>query len=75
MKYDKDDPVYWQAEVAEEFYMIYEGRVKLFAQNGCSFMSYSAGKTVGDSDALLECTRDSKAQAAVDSTLYVIKME
>lgn len=40
MKYDQDDPVYWQGETAAEFFMIYQGKVKLLAQNGFPFVTY-----------------------------------
>lgn len=41
--------------------MIFEGKVKLFAQNGFPFITYYTGDVVGDSDAILEMARDSKA--------------
>ena len=44
-------------------YMIFKGRVALYAQNGYMFMQYSEGDLLGDSDAMLEEVRDSKAIA------------
>lgn len=38
-------------------------------------MSYQEGDLLGDSDALLDADRDSKAIALVNSTLYTIKLE
>ena len=29
--YDKDDPIYWQGDFAENFYMCERGKVKLYA--------------------------------------------
>ena len=55
--------------------MIYKGRVSLYAQNGYAFVSYGEGDLLGDSDALLDEVRDSKAIAQVNSTMYTLKME
>jgi signal-transduction protein with cAMP-binding, CBS, and nucleotidyltransferase domain len=38
LRFDKDDPVYQYNEAAEDFYMIYKGTVKLFAQNGFPYI-------------------------------------
>lgn len=43
--------------------MIYRGRVSLYARNGYAFVHYSEGDLLGDSDALLDEVRDSKAIA------------
>ena len=55
--------------------MIYKGRVSLYAQNGYVFMSYGEGDLLGDSDALLDEVRDSKAIAQINSVMYTVKME
>ena len=74
--YGKDDTIYWYNDFAENFYMIFDGKVSLFAQNSYSFISYETGDLVGDSDALLHESRDSKAMAQGDkNTLYSLKVE
>ena len=48
----------------------------LYAQNSYSFIAYEAGDLVGDSDALLHESRDSKAMAQGEkNTLYSLKVE
>ena len=48
----------------------------MFAQNGHHFISYQMGDLVGDSDALLGESRDSKAMAQGEiNTLYSLKVE
>jgi len=37
MRYDKEDPIYQYGDFAENFYMIFKGKVKLYAQNGFPF--------------------------------------
>lgn len=61
--FEKDDTIYLQGDFSENFYMIFKGRVSLYAQNGYTFITYSEGDLLGDSDALLEQVRDSKAIA------------
>jgi len=31
MKFDKDDPIYWHADLAVNFYLLHTGQVKLYA--------------------------------------------
>lgn len=59
--YDKDDPIYWLGDYAGNFYLLEEGHVKLYAQNGFTFSSYKQGDIFGDSDSFLGELRDSKA--------------
>jgi len=73
--YEKDDPIYWQSDFAENFYLLEIGKVKLYAQNGFPFITYNEGDIFGDSDALLGELRDCKATAAMDCTLHSIKIE
>ena len=73
--FEKDDTIYLQGDFSENVYMIFKGRVALFAQNGHIFASYGEGDLLGDSDSFLEETRDSKAIAQVNSILYAVKME
>ena len=61
--FEKDDTIYLQGDFSENFYMIFKGRVSLYAQNGYTFITYSEGDLLGGSDALLEQVRDSKAIA------------
>lgn len=61
--FEKDDTIYLQGDFSENMYMIFKGRVSLYAQNGYVFTSYSEGDLLGDSDALLDEVRDSKAVA------------
>ena len=39
------------------------------------FISYGEGDLIGDSDAMLDEVRDSKAIAQVNSIMYTVKME
>ena len=55
--------------------MIYIGEVKLYASNNFPFAKYKEGQIFGDSDCLLNETRDSKATANTDCHLYMIKNE
>ena len=73
--FEKDDTIYWQGDFSENFYMIYKGKVSLYAQNGHAFCSYQEGDLLGDQDALLDEVRDSKAISLVNSTMYTVKME
>lgn len=73
--FEKDDTIYWQGDFSENIFMIYKGRVSLYAQNGYVFTSYGEGDLLGDSDALLDEVRDSKAIAQVNSIMYTVKME
>jgi hypothetical protein len=43
IKVDKDDVIYWEGDFSEEIYFIKAGKVKLFANNGFSFISYKDG--------------------------------
>lgn len=74
MNFEKDDPIYYFAEAAEDFYMIVRGRVKLFATNQFPFVQYSTGDCVGDSDSLLGDVRDSKATAVEETTIFAVKV-
>ena len=73
--FEKDDTIYWAGDFSENIYMIFKGRVSNYAQNGYIFMTYVEGDLLGDSDALRDEVRDSKAIAQVNSILYTIKME
>jgi len=75
MRYEKDDPIYWPGDFAEMIYMIETGKIRLFAQNSFPFITYRQGETFGDSDALINEPRDSKAAAATNCVFYAIKME
>jgi CRP-like cAMP-binding protein len=75
MKFDKDDPIYWYRDLATNFYLLSIGEVKLYAQNRYPFITHHAGSNFGDSDALLDEPRDSKAVAEVASELYMITSE
>lgn len=73
--FEKDDTIYWQGDFSENSYMIYKGEVSLYAQNGYAFISYGEGDVLGDSDALLDEVRDSKAIAQDNCVMYSVKME
>lgn len=75
MKYEKDDTIFWPNDFSDVFFMIYKGQVSLFAQNGHVFITYGEGDLLGDSDALLNEVRDSKAVALSTCTLYTLKSE
>ena len=75
ISFGKDDTIYWQNDFSESFFMIYEGKVQLFAQNGHAFTHYIQGDLVGDSDALLGEARDSKAMAQIQTETYSLKVE
>ena len=68
--------IYQRGDIGDTFYMIFEGRVTLQAHNEQPIIQYEDGLLVGDSDALLELTRDCKAYSNVKTTiLYQIKMD
>lgn len=52
-KWEKGYTIYWQGDIAESFFFIFEGSIKLMAPNGQTFKRYFAGETVGESDSLL----------------------
>jgi CRP-like cAMP-binding protein len=33
MKWAKDDPIYWKDDIAESFYLIYKGSVKMLTES------------------------------------------
>ena len=47
----------------------------MVAPNGVEFLRYGAGEMVGDSDSLLGQSRDCKAIAAEDCTLYIVRTD
>ena len=47
----------------------------MVAPNGVEFMRYGAGEMVGESDSLLGQSRDCKAIAAEDCTLYILRTD
>jgi hypothetical protein len=59
----RHEVIYQQGDLAESFYLIEEGSVCLFSRAGAPFQEYTSGSTLGESDALLTETRDSKAMA------------
>lgn len=75
MKYEKDDTIFWPGDFSDVFFMIYRGQVSLFAQNGHVFLTYGEGDLLGDSDALTNEVRDSKAVALTSCTMYTLKAE
>lgn len=75
MKWAKDDPIYWKGDISESIYMIYKGSVKMMTENGVQFTVYKRGDIIGDSEALFEDMRDSKAVAAETCVLYILKLE
>lgn len=46
--FEKDDTIYMPGDISENIYMIYKGRVSLYAQNGLVFQSYFEGDLLGD---------------------------
>ena len=59
----KDEVIFQQNDIADSFYLIYRGEVKMVGKTGQKFMTYKQGETIGDSDALLGEPRDCKAIA------------
>ena len=55
--------------------MIYKGSVRMMTENGVQFTIYKRGEIIGDSEALFESLRDSKAVAAESCILYILKIE
>ena len=43
IKVDKDDVVYYEGDFAEEIYFIKSGKIRLYAENGFPFATYSDG--------------------------------
>lgn len=75
-KYTQNEVIYQRGDIGDTFYMIFEGRVTLQAHNEQPIIQYEDGLLVGDSDALLELTRDCKAYSNMKTTiLYQIKMD
>ena len=70
IKVDKDDVIYCEGDFAEEIYFIKTGKVKLYAKNGFSFISYKEGQHFGDTDVIYRETRDGKAVAQTDCLFY-----
>lgn len=55
--------------------MIEEGKVKLLARNGFSFVSYKQGDIFGENEALSGSLRDSKATASIYCILHAVKID
>lgn len=69
----KGDILYWKGDNAYEFYFIVSGSIKLFTEQGYPFAKYSKGDMFGDSDALLDLPRDSKAITSTHVALKVLQ--
>lgn len=63
IRWDKDQMVYREGDIAESFFMIESGSVRLFSKLGEPFATYTEGDTFGESDLLTKGVRDSKAVA------------
>ena len=74
-QWDQDYTIYARGDIAESLFLIGRGAVKMVAPNGVEFMRYGAGEMVGESDSLLGQSRDCKAIAAEDCTLYILRTD
>jgi signal-transduction protein with cAMP-binding, CBS, and nucleotidyltransferase domain len=75
LKWNKDELIYKQGDIAESLYLILKGTIKMKSSSGQTFMKYSEGDTIGESDALLNETRDCKAVPSEQCILYIIQTD
>jgi CRP-like cAMP-binding protein len=69
IKLEKNEVLYWKGDTSDEFYFIVKGTVKLYNEQENPFIKYTNGDMFGDSDALLDLPRDSKATAMTHCNL------
>ena len=72
-KWERDEVIYAQGDIAETFFFIYRGTVKMYGKSGKTVIKYGRGDTIGESDGLLGEERDCKATAKEPCVLYEIK--
>jgi len=68
--FEKHQRIYIDKEVAEYIYMIQQGTVKLFAENGYPFKIYKDGDVFGEADSLCGIRRNGTAIAVTSCQLY-----
>ena len=73
LTFDMNDTIYLDNSLANTIYLINEGYVKLFAENGFAFSSYRGGSNFGDSEVILAIKYNGTAKAMKKSQFYVIK--
>ena len=74
-KWDREDLIYNQGDIAESLFFIYRGKVKLKGKSGKTVIKYRQGDTIGESDSLLGEERDAKAVAAEPCVLYQVETD
>jgi CRP-like cAMP-binding protein len=74
-KWDREDLIYNQGDIAESLFFIYRGKVKLKGKSGKTAVKYRQGDTIGESDSLLGEERDAKAVAAEPCVLYQVETD
>jgi CRP-like cAMP-binding protein len=74
IKLEKNEVLYWRGDTSDEFYFIVKGTIKLYNEENNAFVKYSNGEMFGDSDALLDLPRDSKAQATTAMNLKSLRI-
>ena len=67
VKWEQDQVVYREGDIADSFFMISTGAVSLKTMFGEEFIQYKVGDTFGESDVLLGETRDCKAMSMCES--------
>lgn len=72
IKVDKNEVIYTIGEFSEEIYLIKQGKVKLFAQNGFAYISIKDGEHFGDYEVIFNEPREGKAVAVTESLFYTL---
>lgn len=72
IKVDKNEVIYTIGEFSEEIYFIKQGKVKIFASNGFSYISIKDGEHFGDYEVMFNEPREGKAVAVSDCLLYTL---
>jgi CRP-like cAMP-binding protein len=72
IKFDKNEVIYTIGEFSEEIYFIKQGKVKIFASNGFSYISCKDGEHFGDYEVIFNEPREGKAVAVTESLFYTL---
>lgn len=63
LTFDVNDTIYLDNSLANTIYLIHDGYVKLFAENGFAFQVYRLGTNFGDSEVILGLKSNGTAKA------------
>jgi len=72
IRFEKGDRIYNDSELSEAVYIIYKGTVKLYAENGFPFSTFTNGQHFGDVDTFCGIKRNGIAIAMEECLLYKI---